>query len=371
MKYIVMECHEGYAVLMDEESRFVNAANLHYEVGQTVTEPVLMISSNKSSPHISFIVTRIAAAAACIVLFSAVGINYYSTNFKTASTVLISSETGIKMGLNKKGKVICLTSNTDCGKQILKEYNGKGKDKLTVANEILEIEISKGIIDSDDTVELYISTDDSDEYSNYKSDFENGISDIKVNVQDYDNYKKTDTSIPTNAPVIKKPDVPAEPVKPDSKIKPVPKHEVAPPVPASPNEAEPKKPDEILKPTPEDVPALPAAPDNNEIAPPIPQEPEKPVPEMDNNADVPPLPDENAEIAPPCEPPKLPPPVRPAPPPIEKPLLFSEDTPIEEQPQANLMISDDKPSTEQPIIKPDESDIPLVEPELINHHIIN
>jgi len=33
MKYIVMECHEGYAVLMDEESRFVNAANMHYEVG--------------------------------------------------------------------------------------------------------------------------------------------------------------------------------------------------------------------------------------------------------------------------------------------------------------------------------------------------
>ena len=29
MKYIVMECHEAYAILMDEESRFFHAANLH------------------------------------------------------------------------------------------------------------------------------------------------------------------------------------------------------------------------------------------------------------------------------------------------------------------------------------------------------
>ena len=42
MKYLVMECHAGYAVLMDEASRFVRAANLHYEIGQTVTDPVLM-----------------------------------------------------------------------------------------------------------------------------------------------------------------------------------------------------------------------------------------------------------------------------------------------------------------------------------------
>ena len=188
-----MERHEGYVILMDEESRFVNAANLNYMVGQTVTDPVLMINDNKNTPRISFIITRVAAAAACVALLSSVGISYYSKNFKTASTVLISSETGIKMGVNKKGKVIYLTSSTDSGKQILKEYSGKGKDKLTVANEILEIEIEKGIIESSDTVDVYISADNSNEYNNCKSDFENGISDVKINVQKYEesNKKKT------------------------------------------------------------------------------------------------------------------------------------------------------------------------------------
>ena len=44
MKYVVMECHTAYAILMDEDSRFVKAANLNYEVGQTVENPVLMES---------------------------------------------------------------------------------------------------------------------------------------------------------------------------------------------------------------------------------------------------------------------------------------------------------------------------------------
>ena len=34
MSYVVMECHPGYVVLLDEEGRFLKAANLRYEVGQ-------------------------------------------------------------------------------------------------------------------------------------------------------------------------------------------------------------------------------------------------------------------------------------------------------------------------------------------------
>ena len=36
MNYLVMEIHPAYAVVMDEEGRFLKAANLHYQVGDTV-----------------------------------------------------------------------------------------------------------------------------------------------------------------------------------------------------------------------------------------------------------------------------------------------------------------------------------------------
>ena len=42
MKYMVMECRPSYAILLDEEGCFKKAANLHYEVGQIVEDPVLM-----------------------------------------------------------------------------------------------------------------------------------------------------------------------------------------------------------------------------------------------------------------------------------------------------------------------------------------
>ena len=36
MKYLVMETHPAYAVLLDEKGRFLKAANLNYQVGDTV-----------------------------------------------------------------------------------------------------------------------------------------------------------------------------------------------------------------------------------------------------------------------------------------------------------------------------------------------
>ena len=128
MKYIVMECHKGYAVLMDEESRYMKAANLRYVVGQTVTTPVLMEYSAGEERRISFYVTRFAAAAACLALAVSAGSFYYTRNFKTHSTVLISAKTNIRMDLNKKGEVLHLSGGDDAADELLKDYNGKGKD---------------------------------------------------------------------------------------------------------------------------------------------------------------------------------------------------------------------------------------------------
>lgn len=103
-----------------------------------------------------------AAAAACLVLFAGTGYSYYASNFKTHSTIVISTEANITMELNKKGEVLSLKSDTESGKDILRSYSGKGKDKATVANEIIEIEKSKGLISEGDKVEFYVSSTDPD-----------------------------------------------------------------------------------------------------------------------------------------------------------------------------------------------------------------
>ena len=40
MKYLVMETHPAYAVVLYERGRFLKTANLHYQVGQTVQDVV-------------------------------------------------------------------------------------------------------------------------------------------------------------------------------------------------------------------------------------------------------------------------------------------------------------------------------------------
>ena len=40
MKYLVMEIHPAYAVVLDESGRFLKAANFHYQVGETVEDVV-------------------------------------------------------------------------------------------------------------------------------------------------------------------------------------------------------------------------------------------------------------------------------------------------------------------------------------------
>ena len=91
MKYIVMECHMSYAVLLDEEGRFRKAANLHYETGETVTNPVLMQEDERKSLSPARMARRGAAAAgACLLLFLLAG-GYYRSYLAPYTSVLLAS----------------------------------------------------------------------------------------------------------------------------------------------------------------------------------------------------------------------------------------------------------------------------------------
>jgi hypothetical protein len=319
MKYIVMECHEGYAVLMDEESRFVNAANLHYEVGQSVTDPIIM-NEEHTARRITFTAGKLIAAAACLVIFASAGSIYYSRNLKPHSTVLISSDANIKLEVNKKGKVLHIVSDSEIGKEILKEYNGKGKDKLTVANEIIELEKEKGIISDGDTVDVYISSDNSNDYRSIKSDLEKGITDVNVEVHGIDSLKKP--AKPTEG--VKKPDPP----KPDAEKKPE--------INNTDKNNTPKKPDQAAVTPP--APAEPPAPavqqpkDNGKAEPAVP-----PAPPVNNNDPEPPkAPDKQGEAQKP-EAPGEP----------EKPALPNEDEPPQPEHEIHEKLSADTDISER------------------------
>ncbi len=51
MKYLVMEVHPAYAVVLDEEGRFLKAANLRYQVGDTV-QNIVELRKPKGKVHL-------------------------------------------------------------------------------------------------------------------------------------------------------------------------------------------------------------------------------------------------------------------------------------------------------------------------------
>lgn len=240
MKYIVMECHPGYAILMDEASGFVEAANLHYEVGQTVTNPILMRDAALQKRNIRQIIVRTAAAAACLLLVSAAGFGIYARNFRTHAVVLIGSGADIRMDVNRKGKVLSLRSENASTAELLKSYQYTGKTKTDVANELLAMEIEEGYLASGDTVELYIAAGSTAAYDTYKTEFEQEISKIqlKVNVQTLDSFEKST------------PDPKPAPEKDASKPQPKEPEQITPKEPAAQKPADPAK-DHPAAPQPE------------------------------------------------------------------------------------------------------------------------
>ena len=269
MKYIVMECHKGYAVLMDEDSVFVTAANLGYEVGQTVTEPVLMENSSTTEVRRkNRIVMSLAAAAACLVVMCGAGYHYYSVNYKTHSTVIISSNAGVKMYLNKKDKVIKLESVSPEGEAILSDYSGKGKDKSDAINEIIEIGKSKGYLNDGDTVSVYIPDSDS-----LRKEIEDELAgqSLKADVQSIDDYsgaeKKTEPhpETPAEPPLPPAGENGVKPEPPAPEIEPTaPTAQIPPEAPSAPDKLhEPPTPpaeDGVVKPEPPTAPETPTAP---------------------------------------------------------------------------------------------------------------
>lgn len=159
MEYLVMECHPAYAVLLDEEGRFVKAANLNYEVGQKVTEVILMEEEPQSTPKAGatgrFVRGAVGAVAACLCLVL-LGFGLF---FRTAhATVELYLGPAASLEVDREGQVVSLTPLNAEGGALLKEYDGAGRDAQTVCRELMEKAMAEGYAPPEDGYSLSVSS---------------------------------------------------------------------------------------------------------------------------------------------------------------------------------------------------------------------
>ena len=159
MSYLVMETHPAYAVLLDEEGRFLKAANLSYQVGDTVQDIVELQPPKAKSPAVWKPLSGLAGLAACVCL---VFFGYYQPNYTAYGTLRIQINPDVEMTVSRTDRVLGLDGLNEDGEALIAGYAYQGKDRETAAGELVERAIDMGYLSDGETVSITVTSADAD-----------------------------------------------------------------------------------------------------------------------------------------------------------------------------------------------------------------
>lgn len=204
MKYLVMESFDSYAVLLDEDGRFVKSANLGYEVGDTVKNPVLMRDKpleKKSRTVPKRLISGIVAIAAIVMLFF--GYNFYQNNYLPYSSIFMAINPEVEMVLNRNGEVLEVDGANEDGLALIQDYEPMSDDKVEVANKLVDRAIEMGFLAEGGQISFAIDTPEQvlfEEYGIELREEVDGRLSITIEITDIDNQNNTQEPAPESEP---------------------------------------------------------------------------------------------------------------------------------------------------------------------------
>lgn len=168
MKYMVMECHPGYAVVLDEEGRFLKVANQKYVVGQTVTNIIEWQNPRKRTGRRWASLAALTACLALVITAMLQGQTAYASVYMT-----INPE--VRIDVNRKDEVICLDGLNSDGENLIKNYPYKEKSLNLVMNELVDRAIQMNYLHEGGQISLAMDTDSDDWSASHSDTLKNGL----------------------------------------------------------------------------------------------------------------------------------------------------------------------------------------------------
>ena len=159
MNYLVMEVHPAYAVVLDEEGRFLKAANLRYQVGDTVRDIVELRRLKEKRPALWKPLSGVAGLAACLCI---VFFGYYQPNFTPYGALRIQINPDVELTLSRTDRVLELEGLNADGQILIEGYDYGGKDREDVTEELVERAIDMGYLSGGETVSITVTSADAD-----------------------------------------------------------------------------------------------------------------------------------------------------------------------------------------------------------------
>ena len=154
-----MEVHPAYAVVLDEEGRFLKAANLRYQVGDTVRDIVELRRPKEKRPALWKPLSGVAGLAACLCI---VFFGYYQPNFVPYGALRIQINPDVELTLSRTDRVLELEGLNEDGQSLIAGYEYSGKDREDVTGELVERAIDLGYLSGGETVSITVTSADAD-----------------------------------------------------------------------------------------------------------------------------------------------------------------------------------------------------------------
>ena len=169
MEYLVMECHDSYAVVLDSRGRFLKVANLHYTVGQELMSVVPM-----EEPRGNVIRWRpLVSMAACLCI---VCVGLWQMVLMTMGTVLIQINPQVRLSVNRMERVITAEAVNADGAKLLFDYHPFGKTVEQVTEELTDRAAQLGYLPDGGEVHLTVDSQD----AQWKTETENRLKAVIV-----------------------------------------------------------------------------------------------------------------------------------------------------------------------------------------------
>lgn len=197
MKYLVMERHESYVIVLDENGRFFKVANMDYAPGQTLTKIVPMEDIKAKRKR------RWGFFALFIALVAVVGVSLW---FFLFSGFFGAPQGGLVYRFQMGGEiaVTCDSENNvtkvegidEEGKAIAENFDFNNKNMNSLSCELLEKAYSLGYLHKDSEIFVAIEgeEDDDNKYlENVADSLENYAEekyDIEVEKSSWEDYQK-------------------------------------------------------------------------------------------------------------------------------------------------------------------------------------
>lgn len=157
MSYLVMECGLSYAVVLDEAGRFLKAANLGYQVGQTLDHVLLL--EEKKQPTLRQRMVPLAAAAACLCLMLLVSVEFF---FLPVGSVRMQINPEVRMEVNRVNQVIGLEGLNQDGNHLIDGYGYRWKSVEEVSDDLADRAVEMGFLTDGGSIGLTAESDDDD-----------------------------------------------------------------------------------------------------------------------------------------------------------------------------------------------------------------